>query len=118
MSAHTHAHLHVHIPKVRTLVLVWLALICLTGMTTAVSYLELGWMNIVIALLIAVSKASMVAWIFMGVRHTTSLTKLFVVAGLVWLGIMILITASDYNTRNWTYQPMPWANNPAGGLSK
>jgi cytochrome c oxidase subunit 4 len=109
---------HIHIPKVRTLVLVWLCLICLTGVTTGVSYVDLGWMNIVVALLIALFKASLVVWIFMGVRFTTNLTKLFVAAGLVWLGIMILITASDYNSRNWTYQPMPWANNPAGGVSR
>jgi cytochrome c oxidase subunit 4 len=99
-------------------VLVWLALICLTGMTTGVSYVELGWMNIVIALLIAVFKASLVAWIFMGVRYTTSLTKLFVVAGLVWLGIMILITSSDYTSRSWTYQPQPWSHTKAGGASR
>ena len=40
-------------------------------------------LHIVVALLIAVSKACLVAWIFMGVRYTTSLTKLFVVAGLL-----------------------------------
>jgi len=87
-------------------------------MTTGVSYVELGWMNIVIALLIAVGKASLVAWIFMGVRYTTSLTKLFVVAGLVWLGIMILVTFSDYSSRTWTYQAQPWSTNKAGGLSR
>jgi cytochrome c oxidase subunit 4 len=87
-------------------------------MTTAVSYVELGWMNIVVALLIAVGKASLVAWIFMGVRYTTNLTKLFVVAGLVWLGIMILITFSDYHSRDWNYQPQPWSTNKAGGLSR
>ena len=101
---------HVHIPRVRTLVLVWLALICLTGTTTGVSYVELGWFNIVIALFIAVFKASLVAWIFMGVRYTTSLTKLFVVAGLVWLTILILITFSDYSSRSWTYQAKPWSH--------
>jgi cytochrome c oxidase subunit 4 len=106
---------HVHIPKVSTLVYVWLALLLATGLTTAVSYVELGWMNIVVALLIAVCKASLVAWIFMGVRFTTSLTKLFVVAGLVWLGILILLTASDYNTRHWTYQPAPWSHGPGNG---
>lgn len=106
---------HVHIPRVRTLVLVWLALICLTGMTTGVSYVELGWMNIVIALLIAVFKASLVAWIFMGVRHTTTLTKLFVVAGLVWLGILILLTFSDYSSRSWNYQPQPWSQGVGNG---
>src|SRR5581483_6483603 len=106
---------HVPVPRVRTLVFVWLALICLTGMTTGVSYVELGWMNIVIALLIAVFKASLVVWIFMGVRHTTTLTKLFVVAGLVWLSILILLTFSDYTSRPWTYQPQPWSQGPGNG---
>jgi len=109
---------HAHIPAVRTLVLVWLALMCLTGLTTGVSYVELGWMNIVIALIIAGFKASLVVWIFMGVRFTTPLTKLFVVAGLVWLMIMIFLTASDYVSRDWTYQPQPWSHTPAGGASK
>ncbi len=104
-----------HVPKVGTLVGVWVALLCATALTTAVSYLELGWFNIVVALLIAVIKASMVAWIFMGVRYTTNLTKLFVVAGLVWLSILVLITFSDYSTRQWTYQAAPWSHGPGNG---
>jgi len=106
---------HVHIPKVRTLVAVWATLMFATALTTVVSYVELGWLNIVVALFIAVCKASLVAWIFMGVRYTTNLTKLFVVAGLVWLAILILLTASDYHTRHWTYQAAPWAQGPANG---
>ncbi len=109
---------HAHIPKVGTLVSVWASLIVLTGLTSAASYVDVGEWNIVVALLIAVTKASLVVWIFMGVRYVTTLTRLFVVAGLVWLFIMILITASDYSTRSWTYQPKPWANNPAHGLSR
>jgi cytochrome c oxidase subunit IV len=110
--------MHAAIPKVGTLVKVWVALIILTGVTSAASYVDVGEWNVVVALLIAVTKASMVVWIFMGVRHVTTLTRLFVVAGLVWLFIMILITYSDYGTRHWTYQPKPWANNPAHGLSR
>jgi cytochrome c oxidase subunit 4 len=106
---------HSPIPKVSTLVFVWLALIVLTGTTSEVSYLELGPWNIVVALTIAVLKASLVVWVFMGVRYTTTLTKLFVVAGLVWLGIMILGTANDYQTRNWTYQAQPWSNSKTVG---
>ena len=113
MSAH-----HTPIPKVGTLVTVWAALIVLTGLTSAASYVDVGEWNIVVALLIAVTKASLVVWIFMGVRYVTTLTRLFVVAGLVWLFIMILLTASDYSTRHWTYQAKPWANNPAHGLSR
>jgi cytochrome c oxidase subunit 4 len=106
---------HVPIPKVGTLVAVFATLIILTFVTTAVSYVELGEFNVIVALLIALTKASLVAWIFMGVRFTSNLTKLFVVAGLVWLTILILITASDYNTRHWTHQAQPWSDYKAGG---
>jgi len=106
---------HSHIPKVGTLVAVWAALVVLTGVTSAVSYIEMGEFNIIVALLIAVTKASLVVWIFMGVRFTTSLTKLFVVAGLVWLSILILLTYSDYSSRNWTYQAQPWSQGPGNG---
>ncbi len=44
--------------------------------------LNLGPWNVVVALVIALIKASLVAWIFMGVRFTSKLTRLFVVAGL------------------------------------
>jgi cytochrome c oxidase subunit 4 len=103
MSTH-----HVPIPKVGTLVRVFLTLIVLTFVTTLISYINLGEFNVIVALLIALCKASIVAWIFMGVRYTTSLTKLFVVAGLVWLSILILLTYSDYSSRNWMYQARPW----------
>jgi cytochrome c oxidase subunit 4 len=109
---------HVPIPKVGTLVAVWATLIVLTGLTSYVSYFELGEWNIVVALLIAVTKASLVAWVFMGVRHSTTLTRLFCVAGLAWLMILILLTYSDYSTRNWTYQAQPWSTNKAGGTSR
>ena len=102
--------MHVPIPKVSTLVGIWAALIVLTGTTSAVSYIELGEWNIVVALLIAFIKASLVVWVFMAIRHSTTLTKLFCVAGLVWLSIMIIITFGDYSTRDWTYQPAPWSH--------
>jgi len=104
---------HVHIPKAGTLVAVWAALIVLTLTTAAVSFLELGEWNIIVALLIALFKASLVAWIFMGVRYATTLTKLFCIAGLVWLSILIMITFSDYSSRTWTYQAHPWSHTKA-----
>ena len=106
-----------HVPTVKILVLVWATLVILTGITSAVSYVELGPWNVVVALAIAVTKASLVVWVFMAVRFTTTLTKLFVVAGLVWLSIMILITFSDYHSRNWTYQGQPWSSSKTVGGS-
>jgi cytochrome c oxidase subunit 4 len=119
MSTQTgHANSHIHIPKVGTLVAVWGALIVLTFATTAASYLELGEWNIVLAMAIALTKVSLVAWIFMGVRYSTSLTRLFCIAGLVWLVIMMIVTSSDYVSRGWQYQPQPWSAQPSGGDSK
>lgn len=99
---------HVPIPKVRDLVSVFLALIVLTFVTAYVSTIDLGEFNVILALAIALFKASLVAWIFMGVRYTSQLTKLFVVAGIVWLMILVFITYSDYSSRGWQYQPKPW----------
>jgi cytochrome c oxidase subunit 4 len=109
---------HVHIPTVGTLVSVFAALICFTFITAWVATIDMGEWNVVIALTIACTKATLVAWIFMGVRYTSQLTKLFCVAGLVFLSILLLITFSDYSSRRWTYHPKPWAQNASEGTSK
>lgn len=109
---------HIHIPKVSTLVAVWATLIVCTFLTAFVATVDLGGINVIVALAIACFKATLVAWIFMGVRHTPNLTKLFCVAGIVFLSILLLITFSDYSSRGWTYQPQPWSTNAAGGTSK
>jgi cytochrome c oxidase subunit 4 len=109
---------HTHVPKVGTLVLVWVCLLVLTFATTAASYLELGEWNIVLAMAIALTKVSLVAWIFMGVRYSTQLTRLFCVAGLIWLTIMMIVTSSDYFSRGWQYQPQPWSHAASGGDSR
>ena len=38
---------------------------------------------------------------FMHVRHSTKLTKLVVLGGLLWLGILISLTMADFATRGW-----------------
>ena len=97
-----------HIASVRDYVLVWLALVVLTFTTTYVGFIDMGEFNIVVALLIAVVKMSMVIWIFMGVRYTSSLTKLFVVAGFFWFLILIVKTGQDYFSRNWLARGHMW----------
>jgi cytochrome c oxidase subunit 4 len=107
-----------HVDSVRGYVGVWAALLLLTFTTVSVSHWDLGEFHVVAALLIAFVKASLVAWIFMGVRHSTHMTRLFVVAGLIWLTIMILITLGDYRTRDWDYQAKPWAQTGGAGVLK
>lgn len=55
--------------------------------------------NTVVALTIAVIKATFVVLYFMHVRYSTRLTWVIVVAAFFWLGILFALTMSDYLTR-------------------
>jgi cytochrome c oxidase subunit 4 len=88
-----------HVDSVKTYTVVWLVLLVATVLTTTVAYVDLGAFSVVVALLIAVVKMLLVALFFMHVRHSTRLTKLVVVGGLLWLGIMITFTLADIWTR-------------------
>ena len=41
----------------------------------------------------------LVALFFMHLRHSTMLTKLVVLGGLLWLGILLVLTLTDFVTR-------------------
>ena len=90
-----------HITSPKAYLLVFLALMVLTAVTVYVAFQDLGPFNDVVALTIAVIKASLVVLIFMHVRYSTPFTKLVVVSGLVWLVFLIVLTLSDYFTRGF-----------------
>jgi len=85
----------------KTYTVVFLALLALTGVTTAVAYVDLGHLSVVVALTIAVIKMLLVALFFMHLRHSTKLTRIVVAGGLFWLSILIVLSLSDLLTRNW-----------------
>lgn len=88
-----------HITSVRTYLLVFIALMILTAITVLVAFQDFGAWNDIVALTIAVIKASLVVLFFMHIYHSTRLSKLVVVSGLVWLLILIGLTLSDYLSR-------------------
>jgi cytochrome c oxidase subunit IV len=90
---------HAHIDSPGTYVKILLALLVLTGITTAVSRVDLGAFSTVVALSIACVKMLLVALFFMHIRHSTKLTKLVVVGGLLWLAILLVLTMTDFATR-------------------
>jgi cytochrome c oxidase subunit 4 len=94
-----------HIDSIRTYTLVLLALLVLTAVTTLVAFVDLGAFSVVVALAIAVCKMLLVALFFMHVRHSTKLTKLVVLGGLLWLIILLMLTLSDFTTRGWIGVP-------------
>lgn len=88
-----------HITSIRTYILVFLALMILTAITVFVAFQHFGPWNDVVALTIAVIKASLVVLFFMHVYHSSRLSKVVVVSGLLWLVILIGLTLSDYLSR-------------------
>ena len=90
-----------HIATVKTLVGVFLTLIALTALTTAVAYVDFGAGSTFIALAIAGLKASLVVWFFMGVRFNSRLVPLVIVSGLLFLAILFAETFADYASRGW-----------------
>ena len=90
-----------HIVPPRVYITIFLALMVLTTVTVWVAFLDLKFLNVVVALSIAVLKATLVILYFMHVRYSSSLTQVIVVAGILWLLIMIVFTMSDYLTRGW-----------------
>ncbi len=69
--------------------------------TVAVAYVPLGSWNLVVALAIAFTKATLVVLIFMHVLNSPRLTWIAVFAGLIWLAIMLSLMMADYMTRSW-----------------
>jgi len=94
-----------HIVPIKTYTIVLIALLVLTATTCAVSFIDMGKMNAVVAVAIAFAKASLVALIFMHLRYSRRLMRVVAAAGLFWLGILIALTMSDYLTRGWGNRP-------------
>lgn len=92
-----------HVTSPAVYIAIFLALMVLTAITVWVAFQDLGPLNDIVAMTIAVSKASLVILYFMHVRYSTPFTKLVVVSGFVWLIFLIAITLSDYLTRGWIH---------------
>ena len=69
-----------------------------------------------VALLIAVIKASLVVYYYMGVKFGTRLVKIFAYGGFVWFFTLFVMMA-DYTTR--PMEPVPgWENVPSSALPR
>jgi cytochrome c oxidase subunit IV len=98
-DAHDDGAVHVHISSSRFYIGIFAALIALTIATVKVSYYDFGSANIVIAMLIATMKASLVAAFFMHLRHDQLFNTLAFLGAFLFLGIFILLTSDDMNKR-------------------
>ena len=102
--ADAHAHdehgddylVHAHITSIKTYIVIFGALIFLTGLTVAAYNIRLGDYNLFVAVLIAMVKSSLVGAYFMHLKYEK---KVFVIMFLTAMGIFAIflgLTFFDY----------------------
>ena len=89
-----------HIVPTRTYYVIFVILMVCTALTVSVAYFDLGPLNTIAALAIAVFKAVLVVLFFMHVKYSSRLTWAVVAGGVFWLLILLTIIG-DYLTRAW-----------------
>ena len=90
-----------HVLPKRVYYTIFAILMLCTYLTVQIAFLDLGAMNAVAALVIAVFKATLVILFFMHVKYSPRLTWAVVIGSIFWLGILLTLTMSDYVTRVW-----------------
>ncbi len=101
MSEQAHHTSHSPLPYLLTLI----ALLFLTGVTVGAAYVDFGssTVNLIIAMLIATLKASLVALIFMHLRHDKPINAIIFLSSLIFLGILLGFCMIDLDSRERVY---------------
>jgi cytochrome c oxidase subunit 4 len=79
----------------KTFVFVWIALLCLTGLTIKAAQMQMGGWSMVANIAIASTKASLVLWFFMHLKYEKRLFKLLLFVPLLTISIIIGLTFFD-----------------------
>ena len=114
-APHGHGREDHHIVALPVYFLVFAALLVLTFVTVQVSQVDLGspeilpevrvHLNVVVALAIAITKATLVVLFFMHVKYSSRLVQIVVASSVVWLLMLLVITIGDYISRGWLGNP-------------
>jgi cytochrome c oxidase subunit IV len=103
-----HGDEHVHHDHLGVYFRVFAALMILLIITLAAAAVDfqkvlgIGWLNIGVAMAIAVAKALIVVMYFMHVKWSSSLVRTFAAGTMLWLLIMFVMTLMDYLSRGMT----------------
>ena len=82
---------------------VWIALLVGTFLTYEIAKIDLGVFNSAVALIIATTKALLVALFFMHLKGASEkLLKLVVISTVFFLFILLSLSMADYGTRLWS----------------
>ncbi|MCZ6704518.1 MAG: cytochrome C oxidase subunit IV family protein [Bacteroidetes bacterium] len=89
------AHAEHHITPKKTLIQVFVALVTLTAITVFAAQMDLGPLNVPIALSIAIVKASLVVVIFMALKHDNRMNAVVFLVGAVFVAVFLVLTLFD-----------------------
>ena len=113
MSEHAHAqeaHAEHHVVPLKVYYGVFAALMVLTLVTVEAARFDLGhpeWggvrvpLNVIAALAIAVTKATLVVLYFMHARYSPKLTGVVIASSIAFFVILVFLTLTDYVSRPW-----------------
>jgi cytochrome c oxidase subunit 4 len=102
MSEHTTSE-HARSSPLTTYFSVWAALLLGTFITYKAAFIDLGIFNAAVALIIATTKALLVALFFMHIKGAhEKLLKLVVISTIFFLMILLALSMADYSTRLWS----------------
>lgn len=91
-----------HIVSLKVYFAIFLALMVGTALTVWAGLQDFpGPLNVIVALTIAVVKATLVVLYFMHVRYSSRLIWVVFAAAIFWLAILFALTFGDYWTRGW-----------------
>jgi len=88
-----------HVVPLRIYFLVFAALMVGTALTVMAARVDLGPLNIVVALAIAGVKAALVVLYFMHMRYSHRLNWIFAGAAVLWLVLLVGVTMADVLAR-------------------
>jgi cytochrome c oxidase subunit IV len=89
------------ITQPRVYVYVFAGLIGLTIATVLLAYVEMGPLHALVGLSIAIAKGILILLYFMHWLESYPMNRVIALSGLLWLGILIVMTQSDFFTRDW-----------------
>lgn len=91
-----------HVFTIRTNLIIFAILMALLVLTVlAAVAVDLGPLEIPVAMTIALVKAVLIMLFFMHLKFSSRLTWLFAGSGTLWLVILIAFTLSDFLSRGW-----------------
>jgi cytochrome c oxidase subunit 4 len=95
-----HFHeVHEHVSPLSTYFAVFGALLVLTGITYAVSYMNLGAASLAVAMIVAFIKATLVCMYFMHLKYDDRFNVFVFLSTILFVGIFFLLTMFDLRSR-------------------